>query len=122
MAALRRRCRPRPPSGALPANVKLGRYHAIVIGNNSYSPASGYANLQSAVNDATAVAQLLRSKYNYQTKLLLNATRFDILGRDERDAGEPHRRGQPAGLLRRPRRDRADGKQGFWIPVDAQAA
>ena len=109
------------PSGALPANVKLGRYHAIVIGNNSYSPASGYANLQSAVNDATAVAQLLRSKYNYQTKLLLNATRFDILAamNEMRESltAEDNLLVYYAGHGE----IGADGKQGFWIPVDAQA-
>lgn len=109
------------PSGALPAGVKLGRYHAIVIGNDAYGAASGYAPLQSAVNDATAVAQLLRSKYNYKTKLLLNATRFDILS-----ALNEMREGLTAEdnlLLYYAGHGEiaADGAQGYWIPVDAQA-
>jgi hypothetical protein len=47
-----------------------------VIGNNDYIKLN---KLQTAVNDATAIAQLLQSRYGFQTKLLKNATRNDIL-------------------------------------------
>ena len=50
---------PAPVGGDLPRGVKLGRFHAVVIGNNSYRDA-GYPTLQSAANDANAVAELLR--------------------------------------------------------------
>lgn len=106
-------------AATLPAGVKLGRYHALVIGNNSYQSAA-YPALQSAVNDATAVAQLLRERYGYKTNLLLNATRFQLLTalNEAREALGPEDNllvyyaghGEIDG----------DGKQGYWIPVDGQ--
>ena len=107
------------PAGTVPRDVSLGRFHALVIGNNSYQNA-GYAQLESAVDDATAVARVLEQRYGYDTTLLLNGSRFEMLsalnqlreelgdkdnlliyyaGHGELDAG---------------------GKQGYWIPTDAQ--
>jgi hypothetical protein len=65
-------------TGSLPGDVRLGRYHAVVIGNNAYRD-PGYAALQSAANDANAVASLLRSRYGYETTLVLNGSRLEIL-------------------------------------------
>src|SRR5690606_13588306 len=72
------------------------------------------------VNDATAVAQLLRNRYGYETNLLLNATRFDILSalnemretltKDDNLLVYYAGHGEIS----------ADGKQGYWIPVDGQ--
>ncbi len=64
--------------GSLPRDVRLGRYYAVVIGNNTYRDA-GYATLQSAANDASAVAALLKSRYGYDTTLVLNGSRLEIL-------------------------------------------
>lgn len=107
-------------SGGIPSGVKLGRYRAIVIGNNTYQSSGDYPALQSAVNDATAVAQMLRSRYGYETNLLLNATRFDILSalnemretltKDDNLLVYYAGHGEIS----------ADGKQGYWIPVDGQ--
>lgn len=104
---------------ALPAGVKLGSYHALVIGNNSYQSGS-FGALQSAVNDATAVSQVLKDRYGYKTTLLLNATRFDMLSalNDLRESLKPEDNllvyyaghGELSG----------DGKMGYWIPVDGQ--
>ena len=58
------------------APADLGRYHALVIGNNDYEH---LPKLQTAVSDATARAELLRVKYGFKVKLLLNATRDQIL-------------------------------------------
>jgi hypothetical protein len=66
------------PAGALPRDVKLGRYFAVVIGNNTYRD-PGYAALKSAASDATAVANVLRSRYGYQATVLLNASRLETL-------------------------------------------
>jgi hypothetical protein len=66
------------PAGSLPRDVKLGRYYAVVIGNNTYND-SGYAALKSAASDATAVANVLRDRYGYQTNVLLNASRLEML-------------------------------------------
>ncbi len=104
----------------LPAGVDLGKYHAIVVGNNTYQNNS-YAALQSAVTDATAVAAMLRDRYGFETNLLLNATRFEILSalNDARESLGPNDNllvyYAGHGELSE------DGKQGYWIPVDGQA-
>ena len=101
----------------LPRGLKLGRYHALVIGNDIYS---AYPKLSSATSDARKVAEVLKSRYGFETRLLLNGSRFDILsalnelreslttddnlmvyfaGHGEIDAGS---------------------KQGYWVPVDGR--
>ncbi len=101
----------------LPRGLKLGRYHALVIGNDTYG---AYPKLSSATSDARKVAEVLKSRYAFETRLLLNASRFDILsalnelresltaddnlmvyfaGHGEIDAGS---------------------KQGYWVPVDGR--
>lgn len=109
-----------PTAGTLPSSIKLGRYHALVIGNNRYADAR-FPALGSAANDATAVAQLLRERYGHETRLLLNATRLDILSAlAELRAGLKAEdnllvyyagHGELSG----------DGQEGYWIPVDAQS-
>lgn len=106
-------------AGSVPAGVDLGRFHALVIGNNSYATSS-YPALQSAVNDATAVAQLLRERYGHRTTLLLNATRLDILS--ALDAMRQELGPQDNLLVYYAGHGElaADGAQGYWIPVDGQ--
>ncbi len=108
-----------PAASRLPSGVQLGRYHAIVIGNNSYQSGS-FAPLQSAVNDATAVAQVLRDRYGYDARLLLNATRFQILSalNDAREALGPD---DNLLVYYAGHGDLAtDARQGYWIPTDGQ--
>jgi hypothetical protein len=111
---------PEPVAGGVPSGVKLGRFHALVIGNNAYQSPE-YPALQSAVNDATAVAQVLKQRYGYQTRLLLNGTRFDILSalNEMRESltAEDNLLVYYAGHGE----ISADAKQGYWIPVDAQS-
>ncbi len=54
----------------------FGNYHALVIGNNDYRT---LPDLSSPVNDATELADLLRSRYGFKTTVLLNADRYQIL-------------------------------------------
>lgn len=113
------RASPALRAGQLPADIKLGRFHALVIGNNSYSD-TGFPALSSAVNDATAVAQLLGERYGYETRLLLNGSRLDILSAlaELRERLKPEDNllvyyaghGELSG----------DGREGYWIPVDGQ--
>jgi len=58
------------------SDIDLGRYHAIVIGNNDYANLS---KLRSAVNDARHVADLLERDYDFAVHLLVNATRSDVI-------------------------------------------
>jgi len=55
---------------------EYGRYHALVIGNNDYAH---LPNLETAISDAAATAELLQSKYGFEVTLLLNADRGRIL-------------------------------------------
>lgn len=60
------------------ANVPgLGRYHALVIGNNEYK--GGMQKLTAARNDAEEIAKILKKNYGFKTKLLLDADRYEIM-------------------------------------------
>jgi predicted nucleic acid-binding Zn-ribbon protein len=86
-----------PRTGA----ASFGTYYALVIGNNDYQQ---LRKLKTAVADAREVARVLEQDYGFKVRLLLNATRYDILaGRAQRSAREAHREGQSPDLLRRPR-------------------
>jgi hypothetical protein len=58
---------------------KLGSYGALLIGINDYNDPK-IPDLETAVNDVTAMAKLLKERYGFQVKLLLNrkATREGI--------------------------------------------
>lgn len=63
-------------AGAAAAGLELGPYHALVIGNRTYQR---LPELASAADDARAVAALLKEKYGFEVRLLLDATRVDIM-------------------------------------------
>lgn len=54
----------------------LGNFHALVIGNASYS---NFAALKTPVQDAEAIAAVLRERYGYQVQTLVNASRAQII-------------------------------------------
>lgn len=60
------------------AGTALGRYVAVVIGNDRYGN-EAYPDLRSAAKDATAVARVLEQRYGFETRLLLNASRLETL-------------------------------------------
>jgi hypothetical protein len=107
------------PSGATPRDIKFGRFYAVVIGNNSYSD-GGYSSLKTAGSDATAVSNLLRDRYGYQTTLLLNASRLETLSalNDMREKLKP----EDNLLIYYAGHGEIDGKgQGYWVPSDGAA-
>ena len=103
--------KPKPKS-----SINYGRYYALVIGNNNYRH---LPRLQSAVNDAEAVSELLSSSYGFKVETLLNATRsdtFSSLSRVRKQVGENdnlliYYAGH--GWLDK------DAGEGYWMPVDA---
>jgi len=103
---------------ATSTTFSTGPYYALVIGNNDYAI---LGKLQTAVNDATAVAQLLESRYGFRTKLLRNATRSEIL-----TAVAEYRLTltETSNLLvyyaGHGYNDKAAG-EAYWLPVDAQS-
>ncbi len=100
------------------ADIDFGNYHALVIGNNNYRH---FTRLKSAGGDAEEVAALLRKDYGYQTTILKDASRKQIL-----DALSSLRRrlGKKDNLLiyyaGHGNLDRETGR-GYWLPVDADA-
>lgn len=57
-------------------SIDFGNYYALVIGNGRYS---NLPDLNTAVNDAEIIADLLETKYGFETTLLRNADRYRIL-------------------------------------------
>ena len=57
-------------------DIFLGDYHALVIGNNNYQL---LPDLSTAQADATRVSNLLRNDYGFETQLLLDGDRSEIL-------------------------------------------
>ena len=99
-----------------PAHAAGGLYHALVIGNDDYV---SLPKLTTAARDARAVERLLRETYGFQTKLLVNATRAQLVAA----LSDYGRELSPdASLLvyyaGRGHTDAGAGKA-FWLPVDA---
>lgn len=97
--------------------LDLGDAYALVIGNNAYTD---LPPLTTALSDAAAVAEILRSRYHFtDVRLLANATRADILRalNRYRDQLGPKDRlliyYAGHGYLDR------EADRGYWLPVDA---
>jgi predicted nucleic acid-binding Zn-ribbon protein len=116
MAAADGRAKEAPPAPTT-VGADLGQYHALIIGNNDYPK---LPKLRTAIEDAEAVDRVLRTRYGFRTKLLINATRYEILSAlndlrenlTEKDNLVIYYAGH--GEL-----DRAN-KRGHWLPVDAE--
>lgn len=104
--------------GSLPRDVKLGRFFAVVIGNNAYRDAQ-YPSLKSAVSDATAVSNVLKNRYGYQTTLVLNASRLEMLTAlsDMRAKLKP----EDNLLVYYAGHGELSGATGYWVPTDGAA-
>ncbi len=57
-------------------DLEFGHYHALVIGNQNYRE---LLSLDTAINDARAVSEVLADKYGFKVTTLTDATRYDIL-------------------------------------------
>jgi hypothetical protein len=108
----------KPPPAAPPQETDFGTYHALVIGNNHYQY---LPILQTAVNDAREVGQVLAADYGFEVSMLTDATRADILVALEsfREQLGPNDNlliyYAGHGWLDE------DANEGYWLPIDAQA-
>ncbi len=100
----------------LPRGVQLGKFYALVIGNDNYQ---AYPALRSAAADATTVAGLLKSRYGYETRLLTNANRFEMLSALN-DLREQLKEDDNLIVYYAGHGELDGGRQGYWLPVDAQ--
>jgi Caspase domain/Sel1 repeat len=105
------------PAAAVGAARPAGRRaFALVVADGAYR---SLAPLATAKSDGEAIAEVLRDRFGYQTTLLADATFLDTM-RALTDLGARLRRGDDllvyfAGHGRLA----ADGRQGYWLPVDA---
>lgn len=104
---------------SIPANLlSMGKYYALVIGNNSYQKIE---SLITPVNDANDIDSVLAKEYNFKVAVLHNATRYEILSKlndyrkklTKRDNLLIYYAGH--GWL-----DKETG-EGYWLPVDSEA-
>ncbi len=99
------------------SGIDFGRYHALVIGINEYQ---NLPRLATAVNDASAVSDVLREKYGFQVTLLLNPGRSDVVRALDMLRGELTERDNLLiyyaghGVLD------VEADAGFWMSVDAE--
>ncbi|MFK7913436.1 MAG: caspase family protein [Pseudomonadales bacterium] len=95
-----------------------GKKYALVIGNDQYDH---LRNLTTAVNGARAVEGILRAQYGFETRLLLNAKRREIVvafaelrqSLGENDQVLIYYAGHGE-------RSSADDAITYWLPVDAE--
>lgn len=95
---------------------EFGRYHALVIGIADYTH---MPKLETPLNDASAVHDLLRQRYGFQSRLMLNPDRDAVIGAIDALRGELTEGDNLLiyfaghGVLER------ETGTGFWLPVDA---
>lgn len=94
----------------------FGDYHALVIGNDSYKY---WGPLRTAVNDANAVADILRRKYGFKVRTLLNAT-FDQTLNTLNDLVKTLKESDNLLIYYAGHGFFDLGRRGYWIPVDAE--
>ena len=99
-----------------------GQYRALVIGNDDYDdPERLWPSLKTAVADAEAVAELLRSEYGFaEITLLRNAKRRDIVRAFNRLAQTAQENDSVLIYYAGHGHLNEGTKEGFWIPVDAE--
>ncbi len=101
-----------------PATLQSSSYYALVVGNNNYL----YLHkLQTAVNDADAMALLLKTRYGFETKVLHDATRNDVLlALNEYIHKLPENSNLLIYYAGHGYHDRGTDKA-YWLPTDAQS-
>ncbi len=107
------------PAGPERPEIDFGGYHALVIGNRNYR---SLPSLETAAEDATAVAELLESRYGFEVELLIDADRYETMtalnrlreSLTEQDNLLVYYAGHG-------RRDE-EGATAYWQPIDAEAA
>ncbi|WP_418316232.1 caspase family protein [Piscinibacter sakaiensis] len=101
-----------------PPSIDFGNYHALIIGINSYKH---LPTLDTAHNDAKAVAKVLQEYYDYKVRLLLDPTREQII--EAMDVMRETLKENDNLLIYYAGHGWLDKEadQGFWLPTDARA-
>ena len=104
---------------AASSSIQNGSYYALVIGINQYR--KPLPALQTAVHDADGVAQILRERYGFQVKMLLNgdATRTEILNALARYRRSLQENDNLLIYYAGHGVSDSDADKAYWLPVDA---
>ena len=107
------------PTAPQVADISVGRRYAVVIGNDDYE---NLRDLSTAVKGAETVDQLLRERYGFETQLLINARRKEIL--DAFAELRPRLTDDDYVLIYyagHGEQDRRDEDVSYWLGVDARS-
>jgi len=98
-------------------NIQFGKFYALIIGNNDYAT---YPDLKTPAADAKSLEVLLRERYGFKTKLLLNANRHTMMSA----LNELNQKltAQDNLLIYYAGHGEIDpkSKSAYWLPVDAE--
>ncbi|HSM14953.1 MAG TPA: caspase family protein, partial [Thermoanaerobaculia bacterium] len=107
---------PAPPPAPAAASGRRG--FALVVANGAYR---NLAELRTARADGESVAEVLRDRYGFQTRLLVDATFLDTLQALSEIGGRVGAGDDLLVYFAGHGRMAADGRRGYWLPVDARA-
>ena len=94
----------------------LGKFHALVIGNNSYS---GFPVLQTAVADAQEISGILQKRFGFKVTTLINASRAQTIAKLSELTTTLKKSDNLLIYFAGHGQIDAMGK-GFWVPIDGQ--
>jgi hypothetical protein len=98
-------------------DFEFGNYYALIIGNNDYQQ---LPDLDTPDDDAKAVNSVLKSKYGFNTQLLINANRYQILSAlNELTSKVTENDNLLVYYAGHGELDQANDR-GQWLPVDAE--
>ena len=97
-------------------DLNFGSYHALIIGNDDYQNVS---KLNTGEIDARAVNQILKTKFNFKTTLMINKARAEIL--DALFSYRSKLTEKDNLLIFYSGHGEKDQKtnRGYWLPIDA---
>lgn len=107
-------------SGSAEVNTKdvnLGRFYALIIGNSEYMR---YPHLNTPTSDAKSVEVLLRERYGFTTRVIVNGNRHDIMTAfNEMQARVTENDNLLIYYAGHGEID-SKSKEAYWLPVDAE--
>jgi len=108
------------PSESSPSEmgIRFGRYYLLAIGIDDYK---SLPPLKTAISDARAVARLLSSAYGFETELLLNATRSDLIKAFSKYREKVGPRDNLVIYYAGHGWNDEEAGIGYWLPVDASS-
>lgn len=100
--------------------IKLGKFHALIIGNNNYKGEFGvWHNLNTPGENAESLAEVLRDKFGFDNiELVRNASKKELIYSFENLRGKLQK--NDSVLVYYAGHAKKIGSNVYWIPVDAK--